>query len=63
MAKLNVEQAAKLLGMEERTVRWHCQTGRLKAERFGARNWMIEEDDAKAFAEVPRPRGPKKKHK
>lgn len=38
---MTVGQAAIELGISERRVRTLCETGRITATRFGARNWLI----------------------
>ncbi len=38
---MTVVQAAAELGISERRVRTLCETGRITATRFGARNWLI----------------------
>jgi excisionase family DNA binding protein len=55
---LSVPQAARRLGLKPAMVRRHCQNGTLKATKVGSR-WVIHETDVKAFAAIPRRRGPK----
>lgn len=53
MANISVEQAAAIVGVSARRVRGFCESGRLRAERVG-KAWIIREQDARAFAAMPR---------
>ncbi len=52
---LSPPDVALKYGIPLRTVQSACQTGGLKANRFG-RMWLIDPDEAQAFAERWRPR-------
>jgi excisionase family DNA binding protein len=55
MKLLSVTEAAARLGLTSRRVRQFCQQGRL-GQRAG-NQWVIAEDELKAFARKPRPDG------
>lgn len=46
---LTVRQAAQRLGLDESRVKALIKAGKLKAERFGKRMWIIKEDDFAEF--------------
>ncbi len=58
------EETAQLLGMSERTVRQMCQSGALKARKYGTRwviprravlAWLEGDDEQVASAAIPTP--------
>jgi hypothetical protein len=55
MDHLSSPGVASKYGIPLRTVQSACQTGAIKATRFG-RMWSIPEEEAAAFAEQWRPR-------
>jgi excisionase family DNA binding protein len=57
---ITTKQAASLLGIDETNVRRYCRMGQIKATKLG-HIWMIDREEIKRFAQVPRRRGRKKK--
>ena len=55
------EEAAQELGIEPNTVRKHCQSGLIRAEKF-ATAWLIPRAEVAKYAKKRRPSGrpPKK---
>jgi septal ring factor EnvC (AmiA/AmiB activator) len=53
---MTVAQAARDLGLSERTVRRHCQSGRLRAQKVnvsdGLPEWIIEAESVRRLAEL-----------
>lgn len=46
---LTVREAAQRLGVDESRIKALIKVGKLKAERFGKRMWVIKEDDFAEF--------------
>jgi len=57
---LSVTEAAAARGVDVSTVRRWCSTGILKAQRLGARSWMIDAADLDGF-EAPKRGAPRRK--
>ena len=61
MQLLSVPEVAKILGVNEETVRRHVRSGKLMAEKLG-HQWFVHANDLKAFSEHYDPRlGPSRK--
>jgi excisionase family DNA binding protein len=60
MQFISVREAARLLGVEPRSITRYCASGRLKAARMLGR-WIIPDDALAAFERPPngRPRRPR----
>jgi excisionase family DNA binding protein len=54
---LTTAQAAAVLGVDPSQVRRLIIDGKLKAQRFGLRAWMINERDLARFQQQPRKAG------
>jgi excisionase family DNA binding protein len=56
---MTVREAAHILGVTERTIRYRCENGLLKAEHIG-RAWVIPVREVERCRSLPPPkRGPK----
>lgn len=55
-AVVTVGEAAKFLGLHRTLVARYCMEGRLAAEKPG-RDWLIDRESLREFAETPRPVG------
>jgi excisionase family DNA binding protein len=47
--KITVQEAAKLVGCVERTIQKYCTTGKIKAQKFGERVWIIDKESVENF--------------
>lgn len=56
-----ISKAAERLGISVRTVRYHCERGRL-GKKIG-RDWWIAPEEVEAFDKITRRPGPKPKKK
>lgn len=55
-AMFSIKQAADLLGLSDRTVRWHCLEGRIGTQVGGGkhRRYVITASQIKRFKKMPR---------
>lgn len=54
MVLYDVEELAKLLDVQERTIRAYLKDGKLKGRKM-ARRWYVTEESLKAYFEQPEP--------
>lgn len=54
---ITTTDAAAILGIKARMVQRYCQQGRLRAQPFGKRGWILKRADVLAFARKPRKKG------